>query len=179
MKNKIQTPLLVACIALVGFSSGHATNNSAPAASQDVQNSKPLEEPQVKQVVNGFFSALEIGNQPKKLFGEYVTDDFLIFEMGRKYTLKELLESFHAGDREWISTRWVLSDFRISLDQHSAHASYLNTGKFLYREEGKTFRSDLQWLESVYLVRRSGKLKIHFLQSDDIEKKVTEIDNRP
>ena len=165
MKNKIQIPLLAACIFLVGFSTSHANNNNAtaPVANQDVQKRKPLDEAQVKQVANGFFSALEIRNQPKKLFGEYVTDDFLIFEMGKKYTLDELIESFHAGDREWISTRWVLSDFRISRDENSAHASYLNTGKFLYREEGKTFWSDLQWLESVYLVRQDGKLKIHFL----------------
>lgn len=179
MKNKILTPLFAASIALVGFSSAHGANNNAAAASQNVQNSQPLEELQVKQVVNGFFTALEIGNQPKKLFGAYVTDDFLIFEMGEKYTLEKLLESFHTGNREWISARWVLSDFRISLDENSAHASYLNTGTFLYREEGKKLRSDIQWLESVYLVRRGGKLKIHFLQSDDIEKKVTEIDKRP
>jgi hypothetical protein len=162
---------------LFGIFFGGANDSlSANATSEGTQRPQSELETEVKQVVNGFFSALEIRNQPKNLFGEYVIDDFLIFEMGTKLTLRELLELFHTGDREWISSRWVLSDFRISLDKNSAHASYLNTGEFIYGENGKIFRSNLTWLESVYLIRQDGKLKIRFLQSDDIEKNVTEVD---
>lgn len=130
---------------------------------------------QVIEVVNHFFEGLKIKNQASKKYRQYITDDFFIFEMGKKYSMKELAELFQTDDRQWISTDWKLSDFRVSLDENSAHASYVNTGVFYFNQDGKKFRSDLKWLESVYLVKRGDQWKIKFLQSDDVSRKTEEV----
>ena len=130
---------------------------------------------QVVQVVNQFFEGLKIKNQASKKYRQHITDDFFIFEMGKKYSMDELVDLFQRGDRQWISTDWKLSDFRVSLDENSAHASYVNTGIFYFEQDGKKFRSDLQWLESVYLVKRGDQWKIKFLQSDDVSRNTEEV----
>lgn len=130
---------------------------------------------QVIEVVNRFFEGLKIKNQASRKYLKYVTDDFFIFEMGKKYSMKELVELFQRDDRQWISTDWKLGDFRVSLDENSAHVSYVNTGVFYFNQDGKKFRSDLKWLESVYLVKRGDQWKIKFLQSDDVSRKTEEV----
>ena len=62
-----------------------------------------------------------------------------------------------------------------SLSIRTPHASYVNTGVFYYEEDGKKFRSDLKWLESVYMVKRNDQWKIKFLQSDDVSRETTEV----
>ena len=89
--------------------------------------------------------------------------------------MDELVELFQTGGRQWISTDWKLSDFRVSLDENSAHASYVNTGVFYFEQDGKQFRSDIKWLESVYLVRQGDQWKIKFLQSDDVSRETKEV----
>ena len=149
------------------------TATQSPAANADpLQNTK---ENDVVQVVNQFFNGLKIKNQKSKLYRQVITDDFFIYEMGKKYSMEELIQLFHTQNRKWISTDWKLSEFRVSLDQNSAHASYVNTGVFYYQEDGKKFRSDLKWLESVYMVKRNGQWKIKFLQSDDVSRETTEV----
>ena len=132
---------------------------------------------QVVQVVNRFFEGLKIKNQASKKYRQCITDDFFIFEMGKKYSMDELVGLFQAGDRQWISTDWKLSDFRVSLDENSAHASYVNTGVFYFERDGKKFRSDLKWLESVYLVKRGDQWKMKFLQSDDVSRNTEEVES--
>ena len=130
---------------------------------------------QVIEVINQFFTGLKIKNQATQQYRQHITDDFFIFEMGKKYSMDELMELFQTGDREWISTDWKLSDFRVSLDENSAHASYVNTGVFYFKQDGKKFRSDLKWLESVYLVRQGDRWRIRFLQSDDVSRETKEV----
>jgi len=142
-------------------------------ASNDQQDD--LRTGQVIEVVNRFFEGLKIKNQASKKYLKCVTDDFFIFEMGKKYSMKELVELFQRDDRQWISTDWKLSDFRVSLDENSAHVSYVNTGVFYFNQDGKKFRSDLKWLESVYLVKRGDQWKMKFLQSDDVSRKTEEV----
>ena len=150
-----------------------STATQSPAANADPrQNTK---ENDVIQVVNRFFNGLKIKNQKLKLYRQVITDDFFIYEMGKKYSMEELIQLFHTQNRKWISTAWKLSEFRVSLDQNSAHASYVNTGVFYYEEDGKKFRSDLKWLESVYMVKRNDQWKIKFLQSDDVARETTEV----
>lgn len=150
-----------------------STATQSPAANADPrQNTK---ENDVIQVVNRFFNGLKIKNQKSKLYRQVITDDFFIYEMGKKYSMEELIQLFHTQNRKWISTAWKLSEFRVSLDQNSAHASYVNTGVFYYEEDGKKFRSDLKWLESVYMVKRNDQWKIKFLQSDDVARETTEV----
>ena len=69
-----------------------------------------------------------------------------------------------------------LSDFTISIDSNSAHASYLNTGVFVYPNPyapDVLLKENKQWLESVFIIREGEDLKIKFLQSDEIYSKVS------
>ena len=141
----------------------------------------PITDKEVIDSVNNFFDALNVKNYGNGQLEESVTDDFLIFELADSYTLdefKNFIES--AGFLNWQSTQWTLSDFTISVDENSAHVSYLNTGVFIYKDpenEGQMLREDTKWLESVYLKVDKGKLKLKFLQSDDIERVVSPVVN--
>ena len=136
-----------------------------------------LTDESVVEHINSFFNALNIKNYDKKLLKQKVTNDFVIFEMGDKFTLDEFTNFIElSGFLEWDSTEWILSDFKISIDSSSAHVSYLNTGTFVYPnpyKEGVTLKEDKKWLESVYIVLDGEDLKIKFLQSDDIYSKIS------
>ena len=127
--------------------------------------------------VNEFFNALNIKNYNKDLLSQKVTDDFIIFEMGDKFTLNEFTDFIEsAGFLGWESTEWFLSDFTISIDNNSAHASYLNIGVFVYPNPHAPeilLKENKQWLESIFVVREGEDLKIKFLQSDEIYSKVS------
>ena len=127
--------------------------------------------------INEFFNALNIKNYNKDLLNQKVTDDFIIFEMGDKFTLNEFTDFIEsAGFLGWESTEWFLSDFTISIDNNSAHVSYLNTGVFIYPNPYAPevlLKENKKWLESVYIVLEGDALKIKFLQSDDIYSKVS------
>ena len=62
--------------------------------------------------INEFFSALNIKNYNKELLRQKVTSDFIIFEMGERFSLDEFTNFIESsGFLEWESTNWVLSDF--------------------------------------------------------------------
>ena len=136
-----------------------------------------LTEELIIEHINEFFNALNIKNYNKNLLSEKVTSDFIIYEMGDKFTLSEfrdLIES--AGYLGWESTDWFLSDFTISIDNNSAHASYLNTGVFIYPNPyalDVLLKENKQWLESVLIVLEGDDLKIKFLQSDETYSKIS------
>ena len=136
-----------------------------------------LTEEMIMDHINGFFNALNIKNYNKTLLSQKVTSDFIIYEMGDKFTLNEFTDFIEsAGYLGWESTEWFLSDFTISIDNNSAHVSYLNVGVFIYPNPYAPqvlLKENKQWLESVYIVLEGDKLKIKFLQSDEIYSKVT------
>ena len=136
-----------------------------------------LTEEMIIDHINEFFNALNIKNYNKEVLSQKVTDDFIIYEMGDKFTLNgftDFIES--AGFLGWESTEWFLSDFTISIDNNSAHASYLNIGVFIYPNPYAPeilLKENKQWLESIFVVREGEDLKIKFLQSDEIYSKVS------
>ena len=136
-----------------------------------------LTEEMIVDHINEFFNALNIKNYNKELLSQKVTSDFIIYEMGDKFTLNEFTDFIEsAGYLGWKSTEWFLSDFTISMDKNSAHASYLNIGVFIYPNPYASdvlLKENKQWLESVYIVREGEDLKIKFLQSDEIYSKVS------
>ena len=127
--------------------------------------------------INEFFNVLNIKNYNKDLLSHTVTSDFIIYEMGDKFTLNEFTDFIEsAGYLGWESTEWFLSDFTISIDSNSAHASYLNTGVFIYPNPYASdilLKENKQWLESIFVVREGEDLKIKFLQSDEIYSKIS------
>ena len=127
--------------------------------------------------INEFFNALNVRNYNKDLLNQKVTSDFIIYEMGDKFTLNEFTDFIEsAGFLGWESTEWFLSDFTISIDNNSAHVSYLNVGVFIYPNPYASqvlLKENKQWLESIFIVREGEDLKIKFLQSDEIYSKVS------
>ena len=136
-----------------------------------------LTEEMIIDHINEFFSVLNIKNYNKDLLSQTVTSDFIIYEMGDKFTLNEFTDFIEsAGYLGWESTEWLLSDFTISIDSNSAHASYLNTGVFIYPNPYALdilLKENKQWLESIFVVREGEDLKIKFLQSDEIYSKIS------
>ena len=136
-----------------------------------------LTEEMIIDHVNDFFNALNVKNYNKTLLSQKVTSDFIIYEMGDKFTLNEFTDFIEsAGYLGWESTEWFLSDFTISIDNNSAHASYLNVGVFIYPNPYAPevlLKENKQWLESIFIVREGEDLKIKFLQSDEIYSKVS------
>ena len=136
-----------------------------------------LTEEMIIDHINEFFYALNIKNYNKELLSQKVTDDFIIYEMGDKFTLNEFTDFIEsAGFLGWESTEWFLSDFTISIDNNSAHASDLNIGVFVYPNSYAPvilLKENKQWLESIFVVREGEDLKIKFLQSDEIYSKVS------
>ena len=122
-----------------------------------------LSEDEVISKLNQFFELLDLEVYEKEKVSTILTDDFLIFEMGKAWNMDEFDEFIKEAFKTTISTNWVLSNYVVSIDDNSAHISYVNDGVF------ETIDNELvisNWLESVYLVREEGELKLKFLQSD-------------
>ena len=122
-----------------------------------------ITEQEVIAKVNQFFELLDIEVYKKEKVLTILTNDFQIFEMGKSWDMTEFDEFLQEASKTTITTHWVLTDFVASIDENSAHVSYVNDGIF------KTIDNELvisNWLESVYLIKEKGELKLKFLQSD-------------
>ena len=149
--NKIYTTLLCAFILV-----------SCDLVKSDDQK---VTEEEVIQVFNDMFYALD---NDLDSYENYVTDDFLIYEIGRKFNLEEFLE-FVKGFGEFESNR-TFKNIRVDLDKNSAHVSLEHTGEFNLESptpEGETYLY-YEWLESAYLVRENGTLKFKFYFSQQV-----------
>ena len=122
-----------------------------------------LSEDEVISKLNQFFELLDLEVYEKEKVSTILTDDFLIFEMGKAWNMDEFDEFIKEASKTTISTNWALSNYVVSIDDNSAHISYVNDGVFETTDNELVISN---WLESVYLVREEGELKLKFLQSD-------------
>ena len=77
--------------------------------------------------LESFFSALSVENYGNGDLEKIVTDDFVIFEMGQRFTLPEFKEFLASANyTDWVSTRWVLSNHTITSAHESSHIFYQN-----------------------------------------------------
>ena len=61
----------------------------------------------------GFFDALSVENYPHSNMQDWVTDDFLIFEMGQAFSWDDFSAFLaEASYDTWVSTEWRLSEAR-------------------------------------------------------------------
>ena len=126
--------------------------------------------------LRSFFDSIDIDNLGSKKVYDYTTKDFVIFEMGDKYDLESFLKIIKTHLKKgYISTDWKLFDHKVTIDENSAHISYFNKGKFVFVENGITKEENILCMESVYLIYEDDKLKLSFLQSDDISREIIEI----
>ena len=137
-----------------------------------------ISEDQAISVLKGFFNSIDIDNLGNKLVYDYVTKDFVIYEIGEKYDLPSFLALIKTHFKKgYISTDWSLYDFKVSIDNNTAHISYFNKGKFVFIENGLKKEENMLWMESVYMKYEEKKLKLSFLQSDDISREIIESKN--
>ena len=124
----------------------------------------------------GFFDALSVENYPHSNMQDWVTDDFLIFEMGQAFSWDDFAAFLaEASYDTWVSTEWRLSEARVSLTEGAARISYVNRGEFVYPDPdnpGQQLKESNMWLESVYLINEEGQFRIKFLQSDNVSRVV-------
>jgi hypothetical protein len=138
-----------------------------------------ITEDQAISVLKGFFKAMDIDKLGSDLVYDYTTTDFVIYEMGDKYDLKSFLEVIKSHFKKgYTSTEWTPYDFKVSIDNNTAHISYFNKGKFTFVEDGITKEENILWLESVYLKYEEDILKLSFLQSDDISREVIVLNSK-
>ena len=119
-----------------------------------------------------FFELLNIQVYDKENLSKIVTSDFHIFEVGNDFDIDSFDSFINEASEVFNETSWELSDFVVSIDNNSAHVSYLNKGLF------KTKQNELvhsEWMESVYMVLENDELKLKFLQSDLVNEEIEAI----
>ena len=133
-----------------------------------------ITEQEVKDTILDMFDSFSVESGDINNFNNFVTDDYILYEIGKAMTAKEFIE--FAGSFGTIEDDWTISDMKISIDKNSAHAYFKNKGRFVTSNNGKKELHNYEWLESAYLVRVDGELKIKFYFSDTINQSVEIID---
>ena len=92
--------------------------------------SESLSEDKAISKLNEFFELLDLEVYEKDNIEKILTEDFKIFEMGKSWNMDEFDTFLQEASETTISTDWDLSEYRVSLDDNSAHISYVNNGTF-------------------------------------------------
>ena len=127
-------------------------------------NSNEISEQEVKDTILGMFNSFSVESNDKNTFYNYITDDYVLYEMGKEMNAAEFLE--FASTFNIIEDDWEITNWNITIDKESAHAHFKNKGRFVTLNDGKKTLLNYQWLESAYLVKIEDKLKIKFYFSD-------------
>ncbi|MFL2666089.1 MAG: hypothetical protein ACJ0NM_01740 [Flavobacteriaceae bacterium] len=137
-------------------------------------NSNEITEQDVKDTIFGMFDSFSVESEDKNNFYNYVTDDYVLYEIGKKMNAAEFLE--FASTFNTIEDDWEITDWNITIDKGSAHAYFKNNGRFVTLNKGKKTLLNYQWIESAYLVKVDDKLKIKFYFSDAVTQSSQEIE---
>jgi len=126
---------------------------------------KKISKKEVMETFNEFFYYLD--NDVDKI-RDYLSEDFMIFEVSRKWNADEFIE-FVKGFGKFKSKR-DFKNIKIDTDLNSAHISLEHTGVFELEKptaDGVSFLS-YEWLESAYFIKENGTLKFKFYFSEQI-----------
>ena len=145
-----------------------ASNLSAEESDGHITQNKHsnITEAEVVDTIKRMFHSFSVESDDRNNFYDVVTDDFVLYEMGQIFSASEFIEL--AETFNTIEDDWELTDFNISIDNQSAHAYFRNKGRFVTLTEGKKRLVKYEWLESAYLVRVNGELKVKFYFSDAV-----------
>ena len=138
-------------------SDGHTTQNKQ----------SQITDAEVVDTIKRMFHSFSVESDDKNNFYEVVTDDFVLYEMGQIFSASEFIE-FAEESFNTIEDDWELTDFNISIDNQSAHAYFKNKGRFVTLIEGKKRLLRKEWVESAYMVRVNGELRVKFYFSDAV-----------
>ena len=142
------------------------------AIASTVWAEEPTED-EVVDTIKGMFHSFSVESDDRNNFYDVVTDDFVLYEIGQIFSASEFIE--FAESFNTIEDDWELTDFNISIDNQSAHAYFRNKGRFVTLTEGKKRLVKYEWLESAYLVRVNGELKVKFYFSDAVNESSEEL----
>ena len=163
MKNTLTKFLIVILASLTSWLPSIANADASDTAALDA--------------LNKFFDALSVDNYESGALENQVTDDFIIFEMGQRFTLAQFKTFLASANYEnWKSTQWTISDATVTSGNGMTHISYKNTGVFVFPSQDSSTKLTEQrniWLESALLVVDGKQLKLKFLQSENIFRKET------
>lgn len=163
MKNTLTKFLIVILASLTSWLPSIANADASDTAALDA--------------LNKFFDALSVDNYESGALENQVTDDFIIFEMGQRFTLAQFKTFLASANYEnWKSTQWTISDATVTSGNGMTHISYKNTGVFVFPSKDSSTKLTEQrniWLESALLVVDGEQLKLKFLQSENIFRKET------
>ena len=163
MKNTLTKFLIVISVSLTSWLPSIANADASDTAALDA--------------LNKFFDALSVDNYESGALENQVTDDFIIFEMGQRFTLAQFTTFLASANYEnWKSTQWTISDATVTSVNGMTHISYKNTGIFVFPSQDSSTKLTEQrniWLESALLVVDGEQLKLKFLQSENIFRKET------
>lgn len=125
-----------------------------------------ISEADVIKTVEGFFASLDVDNDNPDLIDEYVTDDFIYKreQLMNKEKFLEFVSSWHM-----IEVDFELSDFRITTDNNLAHISLFNKCRAITQTDSTKLLFHYDMLQSAFLVKEDGKIKIKYYSSDDIK----------
>ena len=98
-------------------------------------NNKPITEQEVKDTILGMFDSFSVESDNINNFKNYVTDDYVLYEIGKVMTADDFIE--FAQTFNTIEDDWTISDWNISIDKNSAHAYFKNQGRFVTLNDGK------------------------------------------
>ena len=144
-------------------------------AASSAEATQSLNASTASNLVKHFYSLLDINKYKEGILDEVVTKDFQIFESRRIMDLASFHDYLTHTDPTadpLVKTSWTLTDFRISLDSHSAHLSYQNHGEFTH---GRSMNVSIKWMESAYITLENAKPKIKFINVNLISKKVDKL----
>ena len=168
IKHLINISSAIAVLALASTlsaeeSDGHITQNKH----------SNITEAEVVDTIKRMFHSFSVESDDRNNFYDVVTDDFVLYEMGQIFSASEFIE--FAESFNTIEDDWELTDFNISIDNQSAHAYFKNKGRFVTLTEGKKRLLRKEWLESAYMVRVNGELRVKFYFSDAVNESSEEL----
>ena len=152
-----------------------ASTLPAEESGEDTTQNKhsQITEAEVVDTIKRMFHSFSVESDDRNNFYDVVTDDFVLYEMGQIFSASEFIE--FAESFNTIEDDWELTDFNISIDNQSAHAYFKNKGRFVTLTEGKKRLTRKEWLESAYIVRVNGELRVKFYFSDAVNESSEEL----
>ena len=87
-------------------------------------NSEKISEQEVIDTIYGMFDSFSVESENKNNFYNFVTDDYVLYEIGKKMNAEQFLE--FASTFNTVEDDWELSDINISIDNNSEHAYFKN-----------------------------------------------------
>lgn len=142
--------LLIATFAIMGIANGPVARAQRPHY---------VEQQKVVEAISLFFASLH-EEDPAKL-NSVVTPDFYIFDNGKRFdadSVMTMIKGLHSAGKH---IEWRVTETDVHLEGNSAWIGYINKGTIT----SDSVAVDQQWLESAFLVKKSGTWKIQFLHS--------------